>query len=405
LVVPLIFFWKWRQERHLLPRTLLDWALALLLIQMFINCFVVLDLSFSLPKIAGALFGILLFYALVGVFTHPGRSESRKRIKFFVLIFILGASLLTLISFIGMKFTQEAMIHESYSALEKAFQGWREVAPLVDWHLPGAEEGFNPNAVGGTSLLSLPLIFLVSLFFLGKNNEQLVKRKTKNKRLKENLIRIFIIIVWSVFLIILFLTQSMGSWIALLVAFWIIGLARNWPKKWLIVATLMLALFISWPAGGEDGSSYQNWVKKKWETRKPLLLTGLAVARERPLTGIGMNQLRKLTVIKYEQSTAHNHFIHTAAELGIPGLVAYLALLVGAGFMCVEVWRKGRDEFMRMSVLGLGAGQVAHFIFGMGDSIPLGAKVGFVFWVSLALITGIYNYTFHHEFSPNKPGK
>ena len=51
LVVPLIFFWKWRQERHLLPRTLLDWALALLLIQMFINCFVVLDLSFSLYPI------------------------------------------------------------------------------------------------------------------------------------------------------------------------------------------------------------------------------------------------------------------------------------------------------------------------------------------------------------------
>ena len=64
--------------------------------------------------------------------------------------------------------------------------------------------------------------------------------------------------------------------------------------------------------------------------------------------------------------------------------------------MCVEVWRKGKDEFMRMSVLGLGAGQFAHVIFGLGDSIPLGAKVGFVFWVSLALITAIYNYTFHH---------
>jgi len=47
---------------------------------------------------------------------------------------------------------------------------------------------------------------------------------------------------------------------------------------------------------------------------------------------------------------------------------------------------------MRTAALGLGCSQLAHFIFGMGDSIPLGAKVGIFFWFSLGLITAIYNY-------------
>jgi len=36
-------------------------------------------------------------------------------------------------------------------------------------------------------------------------------------------------------------------------------------------------------------------------------------------------------------------FIHTAAELGIPGLMAYLAVLAGAGCMCITMWKKGRE--------------------------------------------------------------
>ena len=69
-----------------LPRTILDWAIAGLVIQIFVTCFVVLDISFSLSKIAGALYGILLFYALVGVVDSvKNRLNSARIIKLFVL--------------------------------------------------------------------------------------------------------------------------------------------------------------------------------------------------------------------------------------------------------------------------------------------------------------------------------
>ena len=59
--------------------------------------------------------------------------------------------------------------------------------------------------------------------------------------------------------------------------------------------------------------------------------------------------------------------------------------------MIRSVWRSEGPAWMRASSRGLAAGQAAHFIFGFGDSIPLGAKPGIFFWVSLGLIAALYN--------------
>ena len=127
-------------------------------------------------------------------------------------------------------------------------------------------------------------------------------------------------------------------------------------------------------------------------SRKILYIVGIKSIDRKPLFGIGMNRIRQIPSMGYEKSHVHNHFLHTAAELGIPALVAYLAILIGTGYMCFEIWRKSNIGWMRMTALGLGGGQLAHFIFGMGDSIPLGAKVGIFFWFSIGLITAMYNY-------------
>lgn len=72
--------------------------------------------------------------------------------------------------------------------------------------------------------------------------------------------------------------------------------------------------------------------------------------------------------------------------------IAYLAILIGAGWMCLDVSKRAKTAWMRDAARGLGAGQLAFLIFGMGDAIPLGGKNGVFFWVSLALIAAMYNY-------------
>jgi len=101
-------------------------------------------------------------------------------------------------------------------------------------------------------------------------------------------------------------------------------------------------------------------LQEKVGQRYKYWFTGIRTIEKHALLGVGMNRLRLDPGIGYEGSSAHNHLIHTAAELGIPGLVAYLAILIGAGWMCREVWRK--------------------------------AKAGVFFWASLALIAAMYNY-------------
>jgi O-antigen ligase len=102
-----------------------------------------------------------------------------------------------------------------------------------------------------------------------------------------------------------------------------------------------------------------------------------------------MNRLRLDPGIGYENAHAHNQFITTGAELGIPGLVAYIAILI-AGWMAWVVWKWSKDRWMRAAAMGLIAGQVAFHIFGLGDAILLGSKLNALFWLSRALITAIY---------------
>jgi len=48
------------------------------------------------------------------------------------------------------------------------------------------------------------------------------------------------------------------------------------------------------------------------------------------------------------------------------------------------------DERTKLLVLGLGAGMLAHQIFGLTDAFLLGTKPGVVMWMIMGLVTGLY---------------
>jgi len=67
LVVPAIWILRWIIKRNFIERTALDWPILLLSFQVFVSCLIVPDLAFSLPKIAGVLFGIAFFYSITAL--------------------------------------------------------------------------------------------------------------------------------------------------------------------------------------------------------------------------------------------------------------------------------------------------------------------------------------------------
>jgi putative inorganic carbon (hco3(-)) transporter len=117
---------------------------------------------------------------------------------------------------------------------------------------------------------------------------------------------------------------------------------------------------------------------------------------------MGMNTFRKVMPVRYplfpppvfpgaDLAHAHNNLLQAALDLGIPGLVAYASLWLVASVLLVRVYRRSGHRVYRTIACGLGAGLVAHFVFGMADAIPLGSKLGVVFWLTLALTVALHH--------------
>lgn len=370
LIIPMIWICRRIIKKRFFARTVLDWALVILLIQVFATCVIVPDLGFSLPKIAGVLLGLAFFYSIVALLT------TEKLIKWGIIAFLGAGLILSVVGILGMQWN----LADDFEKIANTFEN---ISPKINWNLPGAKEGFNPNAIGGTLILIIPLC--LGLLFSH------IKKSEENHFISYKVLSliIFFVIIFVTFSV-LFFTQSIGSWIGLIIGIWILLLPWKWKKLSLILILLLgAAMFL---LNFDKATSTFDVNKQKLLGREFKWIIGIKTVNQNPFFGIGMNRLRQLPSMGYTTAHAHNHFIHTGAELGIPGLIAYLAILIGAGYMCFEIWRKSKIGWMRIATLGLGCGQLAHFIFGMTDSIPLGAKVGIFFWFSLGLITAMYNY-------------
>lgn len=369
MVIPMTWVIRWRIKNNLIERTVLDWGIFLLCIQLMITCFVVPDIGTSLSKISGLLYAIVLFYSMIVLL------KQEKMIKIAVILFMVGSVIFTLLGFLGM----HSVVSNQVKRLDILIS-LKEKLPSINFSLSGAEAGFNPNPLGGLLVLIIPLFIVFSIWFL--------------KRRKAFLFILIILVLFEV--CVLLFTLSRGSWLGLFVGS-VVLISQFFKNRRImlifsVVLLLVLAGFYISLVGPENIQESGQELGDKLLNRYEFWAKGVKFIDVYPLRGIGMNRVRFNPGIGYNNSHLHNHMMHTAAEMGIPALIAYLAILIGAGFMVVEVWRKGKIEWMQMAILGLGCGQVAHFVFGIADSVPLGAKPGFIFWISLALITGIYNF-------------
>jgi putative inorganic carbon (HCO3(-)) transporter len=121
-----------------------------------------------------------------------------------------------------------------------------------------------------------------------------------------------------------------------------------------------------------------------------------------PYTGCGLDAFRKVVQILYplfrvspdaDVGHAHNIFLQTALDLGLPGLIGYVGLLAVAGACCWRVARRasrgtGRAA-LRPTALGLAAGLVALHTDGLMNALALGTKLAVVLWVALGLVAAL----------------
>ena len=221
--VPLVLIFKWLVTKQLFQRTALDLALALLFIQIIATCFIIPDIPFSLPKITGVLFGILFYYTIVTLLI------SERLIRWSVILFSGCLFFFFGICIVGMDW-------KSADDLMSITRAATKIIPKFNFNLPGAEKGFNPNAIAGTVILFIPLFLLLFL-------SQIKGKKPRLLEANHFFTWLFFLVILLVMSLVLFLTQSIASWVGLVFSIWIFLLSRKW-KIWTLLPGILLLIII-----------------------------------------------------------------------------------------------------------------------------------------------------------------
>jgi putative inorganic carbon (HCO3(-)) transporter len=382
-IVPVLWLAARMTTGEVVPRTPLNVATSVLLVMVAVSLIATFDVRFSLGKVSGVILGVLLFWSVTRWLTTP------HRLYVGTAVFVLLGALLAIVGILGSEGSDKLVLLRAITSSP----------PAVIRGVPGAEEGFNPNALSGCLVLFVPM--QIALLATGT-----LRRMTSMSMAGWSPRWVdaaqWIVLVTTVGTLILM--QSRGAWAGLLAA-GVAFLMWHTPKTRLAAAAGVGTAAVLWVLFGSASvldravSRSGAGISDTVSGRIDIWTRALYAIQDVPFTGMGMNTFRRVMPVLYpsqeiaagkDVAHAHNHLLQVALDLGIPGLVAYLAIWIGTATLLVLVYRGAANRAHRVIAGGLGAGLTAHFVFGMTDAIPLGAKVGMLFWLTLALSTGLH---------------
>ena len=227
-------------------------------------------------------------------------------------------------------------------------------------------------------------------------------------------------------LYVLYLSQSMGAWVAIVVAMLFIGASSIRNRKVLLISISSLAvvsgitLFFYYTrilnllfATHVDIHHVSTVTKRIYLWR-----TALNMLHDRPWFGYGMDNwlcyystnltcptprdwhylinvdpvTRISTDLKYEPYLSHPHnvLLHIWVSMGIFGVLAFIAILALFFWLFVRILRyvraneSSKNLSLQWMTLGVAAAMLAAMVQGLGDSAFLEQDLAFCFWMLIA---------------------
>jgi putative inorganic carbon (hco3(-)) transporter len=395
LLLPALWLGRKLVHGRFVPATPLDGALLLLLFMLLVSLYATFDMAFSLDKIAGLAFGVAVFYATVAA-----AARSQRHLLAGVSLYLLLGVALAGLGLLGTQWSRKLPLLRDLTAQ----------LPQRLVTLPGAEAGFSPNQLAGVLLWLAPLALAIAYLLLLHPN-------AFGPRLRRTAWPALLLLSSAVALFLLgvtLLTQSRGGLIGLALAVAFVLLASTWLRsgRLLVGMALLLGLVAGdvtyndrleqWtaalPAGALETMTADTAVRSL-DGRVEIWSRAIYGLQDFPFTGMGIGTFRRVVPILYplflispttDIAHAHNHLLQTGLDLGIPGLIAYIAVWLGAGAMLWQTWRESRALWARSLVIGFTGSLLGYFVYGMTDTVALGAKPGFLFWILLGLIAALY---------------
>ena len=374
---------RWVVERRPGIPTPFNGALLLWSVTVAVGILVTAFPAVTLPKATGLILGLAVYRYLVSMIQGP------RQLRLAVMGLILLGIAITLAGVVSVQWPEKV----PFVTQRFGFS----IPRLLD--LPGgSESGISANQFGGT------LVIFFALLLAGTLGGLQVRGKVTAL--------VFLVLSEIAVLFLIVLTQSRSAWLGtvlgglFVLALWgVFSASRAWRYAlWLLcaVCVILLAGGILW-IGPER--LQQLWQEPSVMTalgnlgslgfRQEVWRWALTAVQDFPFTGCGLGTFRRVVrllypvniAVDYDIAHAHNIFVQVAMDLGIPGLIAYLALLGIAGVIGWRVAR--RDVDLRPLALGLVGGLISLHIYGLLDALAPGSKTGIVFWYTLGLLAAM----------------
>ena len=360
--------------------TPLHLPLILFGLMIIIGILVTADPDLTLPKATGLILGLATLYMLLTAV------HTRRHLKLSLICFLL----------LALGFTALGAISTNWVIKVPILEQMVQQLPRALVALPESpESGVQANQLAGTILMFWPLLFCLAIGWSLPGGWKTAVR-----------------LLALLLTVLLFLTQSRSGWLGglgglvCLLAWW--GWLHLPPSRrwliWLGLALLGTAVMGSLLLIGPERLQ-QFWVDPAQETvlgrlhtigsRQEVWRWAAVAIGDFPFTGTGLGTFRRVAPrlyplnvpFTYDISHAHNIFGQVALDVGLPGLVAYVALLLLAAVMGWQVARQ--DEELRPLAIGLVTGLIALHLYGLTDALALGSKTSLLFWLILGNLTAM----------------
>jgi putative inorganic carbon (HCO3(-)) transporter len=253
----------------------------------------------------------------------------------------------------------------------------------VQWNIG---ETVHPNVFAGALVLTVP-VTLSSFAWFGK-------------RQRWQLLRWLLLVSATLQLSMLLLSQSRGGYLAIATAI-TLTMLLYWPRLTYllplgIIGFALAIRYIGWITILNQFSS--DSALGGWSGRLEIWQTSLLAISDFPFTGIGIGTFTTIIPLLYPLTFpiesyphAHNLFLQVALDLGLPGLIAYLALLINLGAMLIVTLRRApRHTLIHSLAIGAAGSLVGMLVHGLLDAVLWGTKLAFLPWLLFALITQLF---------------
>ncbi|MDD5431412.1 MAG: O-antigen ligase family protein [Candidatus Omnitrophica bacterium] len=265
----------------------------------------------------------------------------------------------------------------------------RHWAPIINMGLVRATASFKDSNTFGIYLSALaPLLLGLALYYYKGSK------------------RMFFVLASVISVIGIYLTYSRPTLLAIYIVLFFLSIIRR--DKIVIISLVVLTVispFIA-PKGVKDWAKQVDYDPIRFmcnDDRIAIFRNSMNMIKHNPILGVGANTFMKnykkykenpeyMNIVTSDYLYAHNNFLQLTAELGFIGLAVFLWLLYKLFSESVAIYRKLKDDYLRIVSLSLIACLIAFLINGLTESSLNSSRVALIFWYLCGFSLSLKNF-------------